>query len=129
MGETAHTGQFLMVFTSDGRNQANRGGTKLNESWQIGIKPNEQGKTGQKNGHFQAKKKRAKRGKKRGKNGQTKPDPGKTGQNRKFRRNLVWVRSSLVFTGQWSRDKQKIIMSSKCYREIQVLASEKQVKV
>ena len=106
------------VTTRDGRNQANRGRTNPNESWQIWTKPNKPGKTGEtgetrlkwaKNRHFQAKLGQ-KTGETRQKNGRnqargnwrTKPNPGKTGQNQKFCQILVWFWSSLFTTTEMS---------------------------
>jgi hypothetical protein len=54
-----------------------------NESEQIRTKPNELGKTGQKMGK---------------KNGRTKPNPGETGQNQKFRQIYVRFCASLAHT-------------------------------
>ena len=82
----------------DARNQANRVQTNPKVSWRIWTEANKTGKTGEKTGIFRQKRgktgqKMVKPGKK---NEQMKPNPDKTGRNRKFRQILVWVRASLV---------------------------------
>ena len=83
LDKTERTGQNGQNWAKPGKN-GQKTGIFTQKRGKQGKKQAKSGKTGQKNWQ------------KRSKNGRTKPNPGPTGRNRKFRRILVWVWSSLV---------------------------------